>query len=168
MRGFGTRGAGWFASRVAIVMLVTLVVLVLLVPSVAPYVAVAPFVPLMVALPYLGTRALRRLAAATWAVALGVAVVAAAVAVSSPPALLMEAVVLGLVNTAVAAGLMLYLLWGYRERLTASSRDMSRLMRLSRDVSGTLDPARVAELLARHLQETMRADLCVISVYRRG
>ena len=45
----GTRGAGWFASRVAIVMLVTLVVLVLLVPSVAPYVAVAPFVPLMVA-----------------------------------------------------------------------------------------------------------------------
>ena len=43
---------------------------------------------------------------------------------------------------------------------------MSRLMRLSRDVSGTLDPARVAELLARHLQETMRADLCVISVYR--
>ncbi len=162
----GTRGAGWFASRVAIVMLVTLVVLVLLVPSVAPYVAVAPFVPLMVALPYLGTRALRRLAAATWAVALGVAVVAAAVAVSSPPALLMEAVVLGLVNTAVAAGLMLYLLWGYRERLTASSRDMSRLMRLSRDVSGTLDPARVAELLARHLQETMRADLCVISVYR--
>ena len=162
----GTRGAAWFASRVAIVMLVTLVVLVLLVPSVAPYVAVAPFVPLMVALPYLGTRSLRRLAAATWAAAVGVAVVAAAVAVSTPPAILVEAVFLGLINTAVAAALMLYLLWGYRERLTAASRDMSRLMRLSRDVSGTLDPARVAELLARHLQETMRADLCVISVYR--
>ena len=32
----GTRGAAWFASRVAVVMLVTLVALVLLVPTVAP------------------------------------------------------------------------------------------------------------------------------------
>ena len=77
-----------------------------------------------------------------------------------------EMALLRLVDTAVATALMLYLLWGYRERLLASSRDLTRLMRLSRDVSGTLDPARVAELLARHLQETTGSDLCVISVYR--
>ena len=162
----GTRGAAWFANRVAIVMLATLVVLVVLVPSVAPFVTVAPFVPLMVAMPHLRTTALRRLAAATWIVAMGIAVVAAWTATTTSAAMPVEAVVTGLVNTCVAAGLVLYLLWGYRERLMASSRDMSRLMRLSRDVSGTLDPARVAELLAHHLQETTRADLCVISVYR--
>ena len=99
--------------------------------------------------------------------AIGVAVVAAAVAISTPPAVLIDdAPSWASWTPRSPTALVLYLLWGYRERLPATSRDLSRLMRLSRDVSGTLDPARVAELLARHLQETMRADLCVISVYR--
>ena len=71
-----------------------------------------------------------------------------------------------LLNTAVIAALLLYLLWGYRERLLASSRDMARLIRLSRDVSETLDPIHVAQRLARHLQESTHADACVISAYR--
>ena len=162
----GTRGAAWFAGRVAMVMLVTLLGLILLVPSTATNLTIAPFVPFLLALPYLGTTSLRRLAAGIWVVAVGVALVAASAAMRSPAAVPVEAAVLGLLDTSLTAALVLYLLWGYRERLMASSRDMSRLMRLSRDVSGTLDPARVAELLAHHLQETTRADLCVISVYR--
>ncbi len=162
----GTRGAAWFAGRLAIVMLITLLALIVLVPSTASNLTVAPFVPFLLALPYLGTTSLRRLAAGIWAVTFGVALVAAFAAVRSPVAVPVEAAVLGLVDTCLTSALVLYLLWGYRERLLASSRDMSRLMRLSRDVSGTLDPTRVAELLARHLQETTRASLCVISVYR--
>jgi diguanylate cyclase (GGDEF)-like protein len=162
----GTRGAAWFASRVAMVMLVTLLGLVLLVPSTAANLMIAPIVPFLIVLPYLGARPLRRLALGIWVVALVVAVVAAYSALGTPAAIPVEAAVLGLVDTSLTTALVLYLLWGYRERLLASSRDMARLMRLSRDVSGTLDPTRVAELLARHLQETTRADLCVISVYR--
>ena len=81
----GTRGAAWFASRVAIVMLVTLVGLVLLVPSTAASLTVAPFLPFLLALPYLRTISLRRLAVGTWIVSLGVAVVAAATALNTPP-----------------------------------------------------------------------------------
>ena len=161
-----TRGAAWFASRMVVVLLTTVLGYVLLVPSAAASMTVAPFVPFLLALPYLRTISLRRLAIATWYASIGIATVAAFTITSSPRALPPIESLMRLVDTAVATALVLYLLWGYRERLLGSSRDLARLMRLSRDVSGTLDPGQVAELLARHLQETMAADLCVISVYR--
>ena len=74
--------------------------------------------PFLIALPYLGARALRRLALGIWVVALAVAVVAAYSAMETPAAIPVEAVVLGLVDTSLTTALVLYLLWGYRERLT--------------------------------------------------
>ncbi len=161
-----TRGAAWFASRMVVVVLTTVVGMIIIVPSAAISVTVAPFVPFLLALPYLRTSALRRLAVCCWCISLGIAFVAIFSVGASTTPMPTEMALLRLVDTAVATALMLYLLWGYRERLLASSGDLARLMRLSRDVSGTLDPARVAELLARHLQETTGSDLCVISVYR--
>ncbi len=162
----GTHGTSWFASRLVVVMLVTLVALVALVPATAANLVVAPFIPFLLALPYLGTQSLRRLAVASWLLTVAVAALAAGAQLATPVGTPVEAVIVGLVDACVAGALVLYLLWGYRERLLASSRDMSRLMRLSRDVSGTLDPQRVAELLARHLQATANADVCIICVWR--
>ncbi len=162
----GTRGAAWFASRMVVVLLTTVLGYVLLVPTAAASMTIAPFVPFLLALPYLRTTSLRRLAVATWCISIGIATVAVFAVTSSPTTIAPAESLLRLLDTAVATALALYLLWGYRARLLGSSRDLARLMRLSRDVSGTLDPAQVAELLARHLQETMAADLCVISVYR--
>ncbi len=161
----GTRGAAWFASRMVVVVLMTVVGMVILVPVTAISLSVAPFVPFLLALPYLGTAALRRVAISCWYISLVFAMVAMFAVSSSSFPMPTATAILRIVDTAVATALVLYLLWGYRARLLASSRDLSRLMRLSRDVSGTLDPAQVAELLARHLRETTGADLCVISVY---
>ena len=162
----GTRGAAWFASRMVVVLLITVLGYVVLVPAAAASMTVAPFVPFLLALPYLRTTSLRRLAISTWCISLGIAAVATFAVTTSPTAMSLVEGLIRHLDTGVATALVLYLLWGYRERLLGSSRDLARLMRLSRDVSGTLDPARVAELLARHLQETMDADMCVISVYR--
>jgi len=105
-----------------------------------------------------------RLAMGCWLACLGIAIMAVGAQVTGGVRSHPGGVV-PLINTAVIAALLLYLLWGYRERLLSSSRDMARLIRLSRDVSETLDPIHVAQRLARHLQETTHADACVISTY---
>jgi diguanylate cyclase (GGDEF)-like protein len=159
------RGASWVASRLVVVTLSAMVGLTLLEPSAAGSLAMAPLVAFLLALPYLTDASMGRLAFGCWLACIGIAImsVAAQVAggVRSGPG-----EVVPLLNTAAIAALLLYLLWGYRERILASSRDMARLIRLSRDVSETLDPIHVAQRLARHLQESTHADACVISAYR--
>ncbi len=161
----GTHGAAWFASRTMIVLLTTIVGHVLLVPSSAGGMMVAPLIPFLLALPYLGSTFMQRIAWSCWAIALSITTMAVIAARATPADTPLLQGLVSIVDTAVGMAFVLYLLWGYRERLLASSRDLSRLMRLSRDVSGTLDPARVSERLARHLVETSGADECVISVY---
>ena len=157
------RGASWVASRLVVVTLSAMLGLMLVDPVSAGSLTVAPLVPFLLAVPYLTDGSMRRLGVACWLACTGIASMAmvaqAAGFRQSPGGLVL------LLNTAIITALVLHLLWGYRERLLASGRDMARLIRLSRDVSETLDPTRVAERLARHLQETTHADACVISAY---
>jgi diguanylate cyclase (GGDEF)-like protein len=164
-RHIAGRGASWVASRLVVVTLTAMVGLALLEPSAAGSLAMAPLVAFLLAMPYLTNGSMGRLAMGCWLACLGIAIMAVGAQVtggvrSNPGG------VVPLLNTAVIAALLLYLLWGYRERLLSSSREMARLIRLSRDVSETLDPIHVAQRLARHLQETTGADACVISAYR--
>jgi diguanylate cyclase (GGDEF)-like protein len=157
------RGASWVASRLVVVTLSAMLGLVLADPAAAGSLAVAPLVPFLLAMPYLTDASMGRLGIGCWLACTGIGIMATVAGVGGQPAT--PGGVVPLINTALIAALLLYLLWGFRERLMASSRDMARLIRLSRDVSETLDPARVAERLARHLQESTGADACVISAY---
>ena len=144
-------------------MLSAMLGLMLVDPVNAASLAVAPLVPFLLAAPFLSDGSMRRLGVACWLACIGIAIVAmvaqAAGVRQTPGGFVL------VINTAIIAALVLHLLWGYRERLLASSRDMAHLIRLSRDVSDTLDPTRVAQRLARHLQESTHADACVISAY---
>ena len=164
-RHIADKGASWVASRLVVVTLTAMVGLTLLEPSAAGSLAMAPLVAFLLALPYLTDSSMGRLGVGCWLACIGIAIMAVGAQVSGGVRANPGGVV-PLLNTAVIAALLLYLLWGYRERLLASSRDMARLIRLSRDVSETLDPIHVAQRLARHLQESTHADACVISAYR--
>jgi diguanylate cyclase (GGDEF)-like protein len=159
------RGPSWVASRLVVVTLTAMVGLTLLEPSAAGSLAMAPLVAFLLAMPYLTDASMGRLAVGCWLACIGIAIMAVVAQVSGG-VIANPGGFVPLLNTAVIAALLLYLLWGYRERLLASSRDMARLIRLSRDVSETLDPIHVAQRLARHLQESTHADACVISAYR--
>jgi diguanylate cyclase (GGDEF)-like protein len=159
------RGPSWVASRLVVVTLTAMVGLTLLEPSAAGSLAMAPLVAFLLAMPYLTDASMGRLGVGCWLACIGIAIMAIGAQVSGGVRANPGGVV-PLLNTAVIAALLLYLLWGYRDRLMASSRDMARLIRLSRDVSETLDPIHVAQRLARHLQEATHADACVISAYR--
>jgi diguanylate cyclase (GGDEF)-like protein len=159
------RGAAWVGSRLVVVTLTAMVGLTLLEPSAAGSLAMAPLVPFLLAMPYLTNASMRRLGVGCWLACIGIAIMAVGAQVTGGVRANPGGAI-PLLNTAVIAALLLYLLWGYRERLMASSRDMARLIRLSRDVSETLDPIHVAQRLARHLQESTHADACVISAYR--
>ena len=164
-RHVADRGPSWVASRLVVVTLTAMVGLTMLAPSAAGSLAMAPLVAFLLAMPYLTDGSMRRLGLGCWLACIGIAILAVGAQVSggiSPN----PGGFVPLLNTAVIAALLLYLLWGYRERIMASSRDMARLIRLSRDVSETLDPIHVAQRLARHLQESTHADACVISAYR--
>jgi diguanylate cyclase (GGDEF)-like protein len=164
-RHIAVRGPSWAASRLVVVILTAMLGLTLLEPTAAGSLAMAPLVAFLLAMPYLTDASMRRLGVGCWLACIGIAIMAVGATITGGVRANPGGVV-PLLNTAVIAALLLYLLWGYRERLMASSRDMARLIRLSRDVSETLDPVHVAERLARHLQESTRADACVISAYR--
>lgn len=159
------RGSSWVASRLVVVTLTAMVGLTLLEPSAAGSLAMAPLVPFLLAMPYMTNASMGRLGIGCWLACIGIAIMAVGAQVTGGVRTNPGGVI-PLLNTAVIAALVLYLLWGYRERLMASSRDMARLIRLSRDVSETLDPIHVAQRLARHLQESTHADACVISAHR--
>ncbi len=164
-RHIAVRGPSWVASRLVVVTLTAMVGLTLLEPSAAGSLAMAPLVAFLFALPYLTNASMTRLAVGCWLACIGIAIMAVG-AQATGGVRANPGGAIPLLNTAIIAALLLYLLWGYRERLMASSRDMARLIRLSRDVSESLDPIHVAQRLARHLQEATNADACVISAYR--
>lgn len=157
-------GSGtWVASRLVIVTLCVIFGLVFVAPASAGVLIVAPMVALLLALPSLPDTAMRRLAVACWLAS--VSIVTMGTLAGRPAGGLDLADLLLLIDTGLIMAVLLYLLADVRTRLVSSSREMARLVDLSRDLSGSLDLTQVAGRLARHLQEATRADACVVLAY---
>jgi diguanylate cyclase (GGDEF)-like protein len=159
-------GVSRFVTEYAICVFVLVLVVAYLLPPVAPALTAAVLVPVAVGLPYLTGTWLRRLMASAWA--LGVVLAVAAETSTGPSAIPVWATaVLRIVGEASIAGLLLFLLWQYRNRLTESARELGGLVTLSRDLADTMDPHLVGERMARHLAEVSGAARCVISSWDR-
>jgi diguanylate cyclase (GGDEF)-like protein len=170
----------WWASRpgagrdlaarvrlIAVAILVCILATGFLTPATAAAAPLGALLAVILALPYVGTVALRQLMVAAFAVAIAVTVLLEAGWLPDP---LPESVSGPMHILGVVAGTstVLLLLWHYRGQLAASSREMGRMMDLSRDLAQTLDPLQVGERLARHLTEATAADDCTISSYDAG
>jgi diguanylate cyclase (GGDEF)-like protein len=127
-------------------------------PAGALLAATGLLIPIIAAVPYLEVKSLRRLMIIAW-----VASVATAAASLLPdPVATSDAGLSRLWGSAVVTGLVLFLLYQSTERLRASSREFSRLFRLSSDLAETTDPGVLGDLIARHLAEATGMDDCAI------
>ena len=160
-------GVSRFVTTFCIAAFGLIVSLAWIVPPLTPALTTAGLVPVAVGLTYLSGTWLRRLMGAAWALALLLAIAAeAAPDPSGVPAWALG--VLRIASVSSVVGLLLFLLWQYRSRLTESARELGGLVELSRDLADTMDPHLVGERMARHLAEVSGADRCVISSWDRN
>jgi diguanylate cyclase (GGDEF)-like protein len=160
-----SRGAAWFVVRLSIVILLALVLLLQFVPAVGPGMTALALIPMVIGMPYLPSRALRRLAVLAWmmCVAIALSAEAFAVAINGEPRVELHAGLLRVTSVAVIAGIILVLLWQFRDRVSESAREMTALMRMSRDLSRLHDPADLGQAIARHLAMATGARACIVS-----
>ena len=129
----------------------------LITPS-GPLIVAILLIPITAAVPYVEVRSLLWLMIVAW-----VATVGAAAASLLPGAQAAPAAGLGeLWGAAIVSGLVLFLLYLSSEKLKASSREFSRLFRLSSDLADATEPGILGDLVARHLAEATGMDDCVI------
>ena len=155
-----------FATRMALGMLAVIVALAIVQPGEGPQLIVAVVLPVILVLPYLEDRALRRFLGFTWAVAMFVAVTSEFM----PPSVVLPATFESLFRIAVIAavfGLALFLLWQFSTRLKTSARELGSLVELSSDVVETMDPRQIGDLTAAHLARATGADECGICYWDR-
>lgn len=142
--------------RVAIVLLIVVVAGAYLEPVLAPAAATAVLIPIAVGLPYLRLPHLRRLVVLIWL--LVVAASAAALVGGGPKLPPLVAGVISLVGTALASGLVLFLLVQSTSRLTRSAREFERLTQMSADLAMTFERREFGGRIARHLAEATGFD----------
>jgi diguanylate cyclase (GGDEF)-like protein len=130
----------------------------LVAPS-GPLVVATMLIPITAALPYLGTKSLRRLIFIAWGGTLAAAV---AGVVAGPSMFQVAESSSQLWGSAIVSGLVLFLLNLSSEKLKASSGEFRRLFSLSSDLAETTDPALLGDLVARHLAAATGLDDCVI------
>jgi diguanylate cyclase (GGDEF)-like protein len=158
-----SRGAGWFVLQLSIVILTVLLALVALVPGVGPGMTAMALLPIVIGLPYLPSAALRRMAVLAWLMCVAISLLVEVLAARAEPGLFLESGVLRVTSVAVIAGVILLLLWQFRDRLSESARDTTALMRMSRDLSSVHDPQELGLRMARHIAIATGADACMIS-----
>jgi diguanylate cyclase (GGDEF)-like protein len=155
-----------FATRMALGMLAIIVTQAILQAEVGPYLTVAAVLPVVVVLPYLDDRALRRFIGFTWVVAIFVGVMGEIM----PPSVVLPDGYASALRIAVLAsvfGLALFLLWQFSTRLKTSARELGSLLELSTDVLETMDPRQIGDLTAAHLARATGADECGICYWDR-
>jgi diguanylate cyclase (GGDEF)-like protein len=129
----------------------------LVAPS-GPLVVATMLIPITAALPYLGTKSLRRLIFIAW----GGTVAAAVAGVVAGPAWQVVEPSSQLWGAAIVSGLVLFLLNLSSEKLKASSGEFRHLFSLSSDLAETTDQTLLGDLVARHLAAATGLDDCVI------
>jgi diguanylate cyclase (GGDEF)-like protein len=155
-----------FAARMAMGMLIIIVGLAILQPDATPQLTVAALLPVIVVLPYLDDRALRRFIGFAWVIAIFVSVVGAVL----PSSIVLPEAYTTTFRIAVLAAvfaLALFLLWQFSTRLKTSARELGSLVELSADVVETMDPRQIGDLTAAHLARATGADECGICYWDR-
>ena len=160
-------GSSRFVMQFAAGSFVVVLVVARLLPPLAPAITLAGLLPVAAGLPYLTGTWLKRLMAAAWTLSL---VLGFAAETPSAPSVnpIWATDLLRIASGSALAGLLLFLLWQYRSRLTASARELSGLVTLSRDLADTMDPHLIGERLARHLAQASGATRCAISSWDRS
>lgn len=128
-------------------------------PSGALLAATALLIPITAAMPYLEVKSLRRLMIIAWVASIAAA---AASLLPDPVPASRDGGLARLWGSVTVTGLIFLLLYQSTERLRASSREFSRLFKLSSDLAEATDPGLLGDLVARHLTEATGMDDCVI------
>ena len=155
-----------FATRMALGMLAIILIEAIVWPGTGPQLTVAAVLPVILLLPYLDDRALRRFIVFTWVVAMFVAVTGEFL----PQSVVLPATYESAFQVAVLGvvfGLALFLLWQFSTRLKTSARELGSLVALSSDVVETMDPRQIGDLTAAHLAQATGADECGICYWDR-
>jgi diguanylate cyclase (GGDEF)-like protein len=157
---------GSFAARMAMGMLAIITGLAILQPDATAQLTVAALMPVILVLPYLDDRALRRFVIFAWLIAMFVAIVGEVM----PSTIVLPAGYATAFRTAVLAavlGLAIFLRWQYASRLKPSARELGSLVELSSAVLESMDPRQIGDMTAAHLARATGADECGICYWDR-
>jgi diguanylate cyclase (GGDEF)-like protein len=162
-RTLGRRPIEEVVNGVLLPMFVPITITGVLQPGVA---LLASVLPIAIAMSYLDRRQMRLvtgLAAAT-AVAITVATDLAPVATNVPEWVLLP---LHLSGVLAVIALVSILVWQFRNRLQATTAELSQLVSMSRDLAETAELAEVGDLTARYMVRAVGADECGIVFWER-
>ena len=155
-----------FVTRMALFILGIIVLNAVLQPVAVAELTVAALLPVVIVLPHLDDRSLRRLLFGTWLGCVFVAVMGELVPVTAP----LPGGVTSLLRVStmtITIGLTVMLLWQFTSRHKAATRELGSLVALSSDLAQTLDPRRIGDLMAEHMAVATGADECGICYWDR-
>jgi diguanylate cyclase (GGDEF)-like protein len=154
------------ATRVALATQLTAVCAVFAEPVIGVAIALGALIPVLIALPYVGRRALTALMAVSAAVG--------AFSLAAPTILpwgMREtstlAAFLPTSTLVIVFLLFLLFLWNGSARMTDTTSELRHVIEMSHDLGATLDPLDVGHALARHMALVAHADDCVLSTWDR-
>jgi diguanylate cyclase (GGDEF)-like protein len=154
------------AIRVALATQLTAVCAVLAEPVIGIAIALGALIPVLLALPYVGRRALTVL----MAVSAGVGAFALAAPTILPWGMRETstlAVILPTTTLVIVFLLFLLFLWNASTRMTDTTSELRHVIEMSHDLGATLDPLDVGHALAKHMAYVTHADDCVVSTWDR-
>jgi len=181
--GFAAVGyGGWFASlirqvetlgvetittRIASVTLALFAAAAVLQPSVGIAMVVASLLPAVLVLPYVASRAARRILGAAGMVGIGSLIAGEVV----PPSDRLPSDVMGalaFLTLVMAFALLIWFLWEVSRRMTTTADDLRSIVAMTNDLSHTLEPQLVGDRIARHIAQAVGATDCALSNWDRA
>jgi diguanylate cyclase (GGDEF)-like protein len=160
------RSEATLATRVALATQLTAVCAVLAEPVIGLAMALGALIPVLLALPYVGRRAL----SALMAVSAGVGAFALAAPTILPWGMRDAGTLAAFLPTStlvIVFLLFLLFLWNGSTRMTDTTSELRHVIEMSHDLGATLDPLDVGHALARHMAFVTHADDCVVSTWDR-
>ena len=137
-------------TRMAYVTLALIAVAGVLEPHVAPAMAIAALLPGVLVLPFLDSRGVGRVLAATAVVGLGSVTAGQVIPASDRlPASLVGA--LALLTLVLSYAFVMIFLWEVSRRLAHTTEDLRSIVAMSNDLSRTMDPQQVGDRIVRHV-----------------
>jgi diguanylate cyclase (GGDEF)-like protein len=154
------------ATRVALATQLTAVCAVLAEPVIGVAIALGALLPVLLALPYVGRRAL----SALMIVGAGVGAFALVAPTILPWGMRDASALAAFLPTStlvIVFVLFLLFLWNGSTRMTDTTSELRHVIEMSHDLGATLDPLDVGNALARHMAMVAHADDCVLSTWDR-
>ena len=151
-------------GRIAAVTLVLVAMAAILEPAMAFAMAIASLLPIVLVLPFLGSRAIGRILIIGGIVGLGSVIAGELLPRGDrmPPALTAAVASMTLV---LVYGFLLIFLWEVSRRMKTTADDLRSVVAMSNDVSRTMDPQLVGDRIARHIALAVGTTDCALSYW---